>query len=109
MTSEDLNSEDNPFSPSDSAPEGALDDVQQAVESLREQLAQVIVGQDEVIDQLLLSLLSSSCPRTLGRSTSEQSHRSHTSMSSPVLCSVCATALAKHRRSVTGPRASLGP
>ena len=59
MTSEDLNSEDNPFSPSDSAPEGALDDVQQAVESLREQLAQVIVGQDEVIDQLLLSLLSS--------------------------------------------------
>ena len=59
MTSEDLNSEDNPLSPSDSASVGALDDVQQAVESLREQLAQVIVGQDEVIDQLLLSLLSS--------------------------------------------------
>ncbi len=36
-----------------------LDEVQSAVVSLRKQLAQVIVGQDEVIDQLLLSLLSS--------------------------------------------------
>jgi MoxR-like ATPase len=36
-----------------------LEEVQSAVVSLRKQLAQVIVGQDEVIDQLLLSLLSS--------------------------------------------------
>ncbi len=37
---------------------GAIEQVQEAVEELRKQLGRIIVGQDEVIDQLLLSLLS---------------------------------------------------
>jgi len=43
---------------SDAAGADIIQQVQEAINKLREQLATVIVGQDEVIDQLLLSLLS---------------------------------------------------
>ena len=64
MMQDDLTpeSDDQDVTPSlsdETKSENPLDEVQAAVVSLRKQLAQVIVGQDEVIDQLLLSILSS--------------------------------------------------
>jgi len=52
---------DESQSPAEDPPEGTADtivQVQEAVSELRRQLGNIIVGQDEVIDQLLLSLLS---------------------------------------------------
>ncbi len=59
FSTDDEPENDSPFVPAESEGGGRLEEVQSAVASLREQLAQVIVGQEEVIDQLLLSLLSS--------------------------------------------------
>ena len=58
--SEDLPIEADGQEASDSAAVGedVIQQVQEAVDQLREQLGTVIVGQEEVIDQLLLSLLS---------------------------------------------------
>ena len=58
--SEDLPMENDsdPTVDSDGGGDDIILEVQQAVDDLRQQLGVVIVGQDEVIDQLLLSLLA---------------------------------------------------